>query len=134
MRGVKRGYTRDCSVTIAVLIGLLSFTTEPAAAGPMADANKDGTVNGQDLLAWQANLFNTGKNTPGDFNQDGIVNGSDLLMWQSQLYMSAPPAPPQNTAANPEPISFTLSLLGLGGISLAIRRRDRAHPAPIAAV
>ena len=135
MRGINRDRTRGRVIAAAGLIGLFLLPAEPIDAAPMADANNDGIVNGQDLLAWQSNLYKTGAGTPGDFNKDGIVNGSDLLMWQSQLYTTAPPTPPpnpQNAVANPEPISFISSLLGLGAVGFAIRRRDRTRAAPLA--
>jgi len=50
------------------------------------DATQDGTVNGDDLLVWQASLFDTGANLAADFNQDETVNGDDLLIWQASLF------------------------------------------------
>ncbi len=49
------------------------------------DFDKNGVVDGEDFLVWQAN-FNqhAGDATPndGDANGDGLVNGEDFLIWQ----------------------------------------------------
>jgi len=83
------------------------------------DANLDGTVNGDDLLRWQANLFSGDEFVQGDFNLDGSVNGDDLLIWQSHLFDTVPlPAPA--TAPIPEP--GTAVLLGLAGFGLMRQR------------
>jgi len=82
------------------------------------DANLDGTVNGDDLLTWQANLFSGDEFIQGDFNLDGSVNGDDLLIWQAHLFDTVPiPA----TAPIPEPGTAVLLLsLVLG---MTTRRR-----------
>jgi len=83
------------------------------------DANLDGTVNGDDLLRWQANLFSGDEFVQGDFNLDGTVNGDDLLIWQAHLFDTVPiPA----TAPIPEPGTAVL-LLGMSVLGVTTRRR-----------
>lgn len=56
----------------------------------MGDANLDGTVDGQDFIAWNDHKFTS---TPawcaGDFNADGIVDGQDFVQWNNHKFMSA---------------------------------------------
>ncbi len=91
------------------------------------DANLDGTVNGLDLLTWQANLFSGDEWVQGDFNLDGLVNGLDLLIWQSHLFdtvagLAGGAAPlASGTPTIPEP--GTLGLMGLGVLGIATRRK-----------
>jgi len=85
------------------------------------DANLDGTVNGDDLLRWQANLFSGDEFIQGDFNLDGTVNGGDLLIWQSHLFDSVPVPVPATTPI-PEPGTAAV-LMSLGVLSAATRRR-----------
>lgn len=48
------------------------------------DFNRDGIVNGADLLLWKTGFGQTSQviNLPGDANFDRIVDGSDFLAWQ----------------------------------------------------
>ncbi len=79
----------DTDMTLAPVYdrGVIGVTLVAALPG---DANLDGTVNGLDLLTWQANLFSGDEWEQGDFNLDGLVNGLDLLIWQSHLFDSVP--------------------------------------------
>jgi len=85
------------------------------------DANLDGTVNGDDLLRWQANLFSGDEFIQGDFNIDGVVNGDDLLIWQAHLFDTVPVSV-LATSSIPEPGTAVL-LLGLGVLGVTMRRR-----------
>jgi parallel beta-helix repeat protein len=68
-----------------------NFSTLPALPG---DANRDGVVNFNDLLALAKNYNATDKTwAEGDFNGDGVVNFNDLLLL-AQRYGS-----PQGTAS-----------------------------------
>ncbi len=101
--------------------GSIGLTLVAALPG---DANLDGTVNGLDLLAWQANLFTGDKWWQGDYNFDGTVNGLDLLIWQDHLFESVPsPASPvtQGDFTVPEPGS--LWLLGVSVVLAGQRNR-----------
>ena len=56
----------------------------------LGDATLDGTVDGSDFLAWNANKFTA---TPawcsGDFNADGTIDGGDFLIWNANKFQSA---------------------------------------------
>ena len=55
-----------------------------------ADANLDGTVDGEDFLIWNTNKFtNQPSFCAGDFNVDGIVDGQDFLIWNDHKFASA---------------------------------------------
>jgi hypothetical protein len=70
------------------------------------DANLDGSVDGNDFLAWNGNKFtNVAAWTGGDFNADGIVNGVDFLDWNANKFISADVQPV------PEPHAMWVSLL-----------------------
>ena len=48
----------------------------------LGDANLDGTVDGTDFNAWNANKFTaTASWCGGDFNADGFIDGSDFNIW-----------------------------------------------------
>lgn len=105
----------------------------------IADFNRDGVVNGQDFLAWNAGYGTVdATRADGDANHDGIVNGADFLEWNSQfgsvamglpgldsapVVASAPESDPVS-APVPLPEPMTVSMLMLGGIAV-IRRRSR---------
>lgn len=75
-----------------------------AASAPlMGDFNSDGTIDGSDLAAWQANFPMTSGATfrDGDSDGDGDVDGADFIAWQT-AYNAA-------TTAVPEPATFYLA-------------------------
>jgi hypothetical protein len=73
------------------------------------DANLDGSVNGQDFVAWNGSKFtNTAAWSAGDFNADGSVDGQDFVIWNGNKFQTA------DVAAVPEPA------LGVWGIVLAL--------------
>ncbi|MEM8678238.1 MAG: choice-of-anchor Q domain-containing protein [Planctomycetota bacterium] len=48
----------------------------------LGDANLDGSVDGQDFIAWNAHKFTaTGTWSQGDFNADGQTDGQDFVIW-----------------------------------------------------
>ena len=54
-----------------------------------ADFNSDGSVDGDDLLAWQNSFGNQDAvRANGDADRNGIVDGNDFLHWQRQLGMT----------------------------------------------
>ena len=56
----------------------------------LADANLDGTVDGQDFLAWNTNKFSAVPAwSAGDWNGDGTVDGQDFLLWNTFKFQSA---------------------------------------------
>ena len=75
------------------------------------DFNGDGTVDGDDLVDWQAGYGTASSATlpDGDADEDGDVDGNDFLIWQRNL--SAPAFSGQ--VAVPEPTTFGLAAVGL---------------------
>ncbi len=70
------------------------------------DANLDGTVDGNDFLAWNEHKFTANASwCSGDFNADGTVDGVDFLVWNENKFQSA-------AAAVPEP-SWSLMLFAM---------------------
>jgi hypothetical protein len=56
----------------------------------IGDANLDGSVSGQDFVAWNSNKFTSNSAwTAGDFNADGNVSGQDFVLWNSNKFQSA---------------------------------------------
>lgn len=86
----------------------------------LGDSNLDGTVDGDDFLAWNISKFTAiAKWTFADFNASGFVDGSDFLLWNTYKFQSA------DTAADliPEP---NTGLLFLALVTLhANRKRER---------
>jgi hypothetical protein len=84
-----------------------------------ADFDDDGTVDGNDLLAWQRGLGNTSETgkANGNANTDTVVDAADLAIWQSKF--GGPPATAA-VGAVPEPCS---ALLALAGLAILGRRR-----------
>lgn len=81
----------------------------------LGDATLDGTVDGQDFLAWNTNKFAMiAAWTAGDFNADGTVDGPDFLIWNSNKFTSAD----GGVSSVPEPAAAGLALLGLLGLWL----------------
>ena len=86
----------------------------------LGDANLDGTVDGQDFLAWNNSKFTeTALWSAGDFNADGFVDGQDFLNWNNFKFQSA------DLASVPEPNS--LALFSLVGFLTLIRLRRSTH-------
>lgn len=54
------------------------------------DATLDGTVDGEDFLAWNAHKFSTTAAwCQGDFNADGNTDGADFIIWNANKFTSA---------------------------------------------
>lgn len=101
---------------------LLSLTyTIPG--GP-SDFNKDGVVDRQDLLKWEASY---GSNADADANGDGRSDGLDFFAWQTSAYGQASQLQAVQTV--PEPTTATLCSLTLivwncrrrAGVRIALR-------------
>jgi hypothetical protein len=84
------------------------------------DFNEDGSVDGDDLAAWQAGFGRTGDAAHGDGDADGDldVDGADFLRWQRQLEGAAPP----DATTVPEPASAALMFSVLAVAAYANRR------------
>ncbi len=64
------------------------------------DANLDGTVDGEDFIAWNSNKFTPAAAwTAGDLNADGLVDGLDFIVWNAFKFQSAS----SPSSAVPEP-------------------------------
>jgi hypothetical protein len=81
-----------------------------------ADFDKDGDVDGADLILWQGGY---GLNAEGDTDGDGDTDGRDFLVWQRQYIAGVPGL--RNELSIPEPASLLLALMALAGSVLAAR-------------
>ncbi len=81
-----------------------------------ADFDKNGAVDGNDFLIWQANFGMSGTSNTGDANGNGVVDGNDFLIWQASFGSAAGEA----GNAIPEPTTGGLLLLSLA--AFAVRR------------
>jgi hypothetical protein len=95
--------------------GTKGIFTSDAASYYMADFNRDGSVDGDDLTEWQA-AYTLGTSA-GDADGDGVSNGRDFLIWQRQFGHGSVAT---LAATVPEPSGFIL-LVGCA-CSLAFRR------------
>jgi hypothetical protein len=88
-----------------------------------ADFNGDGTVGGEDLLAWQQRVGGPAGATQsqGDANDDGLVDWDDLAVWQAQF--GGPPPAVGAGEAVPEPGSLGLALAAMAMAAGTGRRR-----------
>ena len=56
----------------------------------LGDANLDGSVDGNDFIAWNDNKFTPGNGWTGsDFNADGFTDGVDFLVWNDNKFQTA---------------------------------------------
>jgi hypothetical protein len=70
-----------------------------------ADFNRDGDVDAEDLIEWQAAY---GVNADGDADFDGDSDGRDFLIWQRQFGQTSLPLEGGSLAAVPEPSGMIL--------------------------
>ncbi len=116
------GFYGDYEVTVngeTYLVSLGKEVTDYQLVVDLAaDFNDDGTVDGDDLAFWQAQIF-SGGTAGADANGDGETDGADLLVWQQQLGISETTPLAVGAAAVPEPASWTLLVLA----ALSARRR-----------
>lgn len=77
------------------------------------DASLDGIVTGADYTIYATNYGQAGGWCYGDFNGDGVVTGADYTIYSL------------NYDGVPVPEPMTLTVMGLGGLVLLRRRRNR---------
>ncbi len=53
----------------------------------LGDATLDGTVDGQDFIAWNSNKFTGSAGwCGGDFTADGVTDGQDFILWNTNKF------------------------------------------------
>lgn len=85
----------------------------------LGDANGDGSVDGVDLAAIEANFGGDGDFSQGDFNGSGTVGGSDFLDWQRNV--DAPLTLQAAFRPVPEPAGISLALFMIAGLGCKFR-------------
>lgn len=92
---------------------------------PAGDYDRDGDVDGDDLLRWQRELGATQAPYSGaDGNGDGVVDAGDLAVWNAHFGGTAVAAAAD---ATPEPGGATIALVGLALALSGRPRRDGPH-------
>ncbi len=74
-----------------------------------ADFDRDGDVDGRDLLTWQRGYGAGTTNLAGDADHDGTVDDADLTIWVAQFGEEAG----ATLAQIPEPTGATLALIAI---------------------
>ncbi len=81
------------------------------------DATLNGTVDGEDFIAWNAHKFSTTAAwCSADFNADGITDGLDFIIWNDNKFTSVA------ASGVPEPHSIAW-IVAIIGLSMGFRRR-----------
>jgi hypothetical protein len=95
-----------------------SFAYERAMITPSADFDRDGDVDGRDLLTWQRSYGSSEVlQSAGDADFDGMVTGDDLAVWQGSYT-----APLMAITSVPEPSGALL--VGMAVVVLSSRRQQ----------
>ncbi len=97
-----------------------NYVTLTVTAAPAdADFNRDGFVDGDDLLIWQRGVGRTGHGWHpwGDANRDRVIDAADLDVWRSQFG----PVPEANATSTPVPEPGSLPLCLIAAAACALR-------------
>jgi MYXO-CTERM domain-containing protein len=94
----------------------------PAPAGVAGDYNNDGVVDAADYAVWRANLGTTFALPNRDTTNSGNVNQQDFTFWKSRFGANSGSGA-SGVGAVPEPASWLLALMAVGGFA-AVRRRS----------
>jgi hypothetical protein len=91
---------------------------------PMPDVNMDGFVDIFDVNAISASWAMMGDpyTVPGDANKDRVTDIFDVNLVSANW---APPPAPGGGSAVPEPATWLLLCLGMGGIGVVARQRSK---------
>ncbi len=100
-----------------VTLGSVEYVGEPSTDG--ADFDRDGDVDGDDFLAWQA-AFGCNAGCPVDADGDDDTDGDDFLVWQAQFGSGVTST--ASATAVPEPACLLLLSLALLGGACRFRR------------
>ncbi len=98
-----------------------------------ADFDKDGQVDGDDFLLWQANYLRLDATAnEGDADGDADVDGDDFLLWQVE-FGDASARSSQPSSSVPEPATWALAAAGLALLThiRPQRRADHSEIRPI---
>jgi hypothetical protein len=87
---------------------------------PPGDYNKNGIVDSSDYIVWRSTLGEIGAGLAADGDWSGKVDSGDLDVWRLNYGQTSASGSGQ-TAASPEPSSFTLVMLGLVLLARRIR-------------
>ncbi|MBN1855043.1 MAG: DUF11 domain-containing protein [Pirellulales bacterium] len=85
------------------------------------DFDADGSVDRDDLLAWESGfgILDGATFAQGDADNDRDVDGNDFLAWQRKFGSIASSMPPV-TSTIPEPMSYLLMLILAASMALAL--------------
>jgi endoglucanase len=113
------------------LATLTPFLVSPEPTFPPGDYNRDGQVDGDDLVVWRQQFGQTAASLAADGDLSGAVDGADFLFWQQHMVA------PAGTSAGfptPEPAGLLLSLLAAAVCLKYRRRRCLKFPLPSTAL
>lgn len=90
---------------------ILSFN--PLSGGPFipGDFDRNGVVDGADLIVWQDNFGQ--QSGLGDGDNNGVVDGADFLVWQRQYQVAGEMPPSGGASAVPEPTGLTIAAIAI---------------------
>jgi hypothetical protein len=88
-----------------------------------ADFDKDGDVDGADVLAWQRGLGAGSTHADGDADGDGDVDDADLAAWRFQFGATAAARPSGAAVPAPTGLAAAAALFAIGFLGRRLGRR-----------